>query len=41
MFVLEVNAPCYFGHPWDVAGVDVAGALLDHLLMKSAEVRGS
>lgn len=38
VFVLEVNAPCYFGHPWEVVGVDVAGALLKHLLGKSDEI---
>jgi hypothetical protein len=35
VFVLEVNAPCYFGHPWDAARIDVAGALVAHLLEKS------
>ena len=35
-YVLEVNFPCYFGHPWRAAGIDVAGDLLDHLLAKSA-----
>ena len=38
--VLEVNSPSYFGHPWEVAGIDVAGALVDHLLAKSAAILG-
>lgn len=38
-YVLEVNQPCYFGHPWRAAGVDVAGALVDHLHAKGQALR--
>ena len=33
--VLESNYPCYFGQSQLVAGVDVAGAMVEHLLAKS------
>lgn len=34
-YVLEVNFPCYFGHPLEAAGIDVAGAMVEHLLAKA------
>ena len=37
VYVLEVNNPSYFGHPWEVARIDVAGAIIAHL---SAKARG-
>jgi hypothetical protein len=33
--VLEVNFPCYFPQAQQVAGVDVAGAMVDHLVAKA------
>lgn len=33
-YVLEANFPCYFPHAQVVSGVDVAGAMIDHLLGK-------
>jgi hypothetical protein len=38
-YVLEVNFPCYFGHPWRAAQIDVAGAMLDHLLARARALR--
>lgn len=38
-YVLEVNFPCYFGHPWDAARIDVAGVMVDHLLGKARALR--
>lgn len=35
LFVLEANFPCYFAQAQQVAGVDVAGAMVDHLISKS------
>ncbi len=35
LFVLEANFPCYFAQAQEVAGVDVAGAMVDHLVLKS------
>ena len=35
IYVLEVNFPCYFGHAQIEGGVDVAGAIVDHLLVKA------
>jgi hypothetical protein len=34
-YVLESNFPCFFGQPQIVAGIDVAGAMLDYLIAKS------
>jgi glutathione synthase/RimK-type ligase-like ATP-grasp enzyme len=34
-YLLEVNSPCYFAQAQDVAGIDIAGAMLDHLLAKT------
>ena len=38
-YVLEVNFPCYFGHPKDAIGLDVAGILLGHLKQKGQRLR--
>lgn len=38
-YVLEVNFPCYFGHPMRAARIDVAGALIDHLSAKGLALR--
>jgi hypothetical protein len=35
LYLLEANFPCYFPQAQLVGGIDVAGALLDHLLAKS------
>ena len=40
VYVLEVNFPCYFGHPWRAAQIDVAGAMLAHLRQKARALRG-
>jgi hypothetical protein len=34
-YLLEANFPCYFAQAQDVAGVDISGAMLDHLLAKA------
>mgnify|MGYP002623542211 FL=1 len=34
LYVLEANSPCYFAHAQRIAGTDVAGCMLDHLLAK-------
>lgn len=38
-YVLEVNFPCYFGHPKDAIGLDVAGILVAHLKQKGQRLR--
>lgn len=38
-YVLEANFPCYFPHAQLVSGVDVAGAMIDHLLRKASAHR--
>ena len=35
LYVLESNYPCYFGQSQVVAGKDIAGAMLEHLLAKA------
>jgi hypothetical protein len=35
IYLLESNFPCFFGQPQIVAGIDVAGAMLDHLIAKA------
>ena len=35
LYVLEANFPCYFGQAQVVAGIDVAGAMVEHLVAKS------
>jgi hypothetical protein len=37
-YVLESNFPCYFAHAQLVAGIDVAGAMVDHLQEKAARL---
>lgn len=39
LYVLEANAPCYWGHPQE-AGIDVAGAIVDHLIEVAASTPG-
>ena len=34
-YLLEANFPCYFAHAQLVAGFDIAGAMVDHLMGKS------
>ena len=31
LYLLEANFPCYFAHAQEVAGIDVAGAMVDYL----------
>lgn len=38
LYVLEANFPCYFPQAQEVGGIDVAGAMVDHLLAKSARL---
>ena len=38
-YVLEVNFPCYFGHPYDAVGEDIAAKMLEHLRRVAAERR--
>ena len=40
VYVLEVNYPCYFGHPHEAGSEDVAAMMLAHLRAKSAAWRG-
>jgi RimK-like ATP-grasp domain len=35
IYLLEANFPCFFAHPQTVAGVDVAGMMIEHLMGKS------
>lgn len=35
LYLLEANFPCFFGHAQRVAGIDVAGLMVDHLLNKA------
>lgn len=41
LYLLEANFPCYFPQAQEVGGIDVAGAMLDHLLEKSARLAGA
>ena len=38
LYLLEANFPCYFATPETVAGIDVSGALVEHLMAKSARI---
>jgi len=38
LYVLEVNMPCYFAQAQVRGGIDVAGAMVDHLLAKSRAI---
>jgi hypothetical protein len=40
-YVLESNFPCYFPHAQVLGGIDVAGAMIDHLRLKAQAVRSS
>lgn len=35
VYLLEANFPCYFAQAQEVAGIDIAGAMLDHLLTRA------
>ena len=35
LHLLEANFPCYFAHPYEEAGIDVAGPMVDYLMAKS------
>lgn len=35
VYLLEANFPCYFAPAEELAGIDVAGAMLDHLMAKA------
>lgn len=37
-YISEVNFPCAFYHTQNIAGVDVAGAMIDHLIKKSGTI---
>ncbi|HEX8073088.1 MAG TPA: hypothetical protein VF546_24285 [Pyrinomonadaceae bacterium] len=39
MHLLEANCPCYFPQAQLVAGVDIAGAMIEHLLRKARRLR--
>ena len=39
-YLLEANFPCYFALPETIAGVDVSGALVEHLVAKSRRLVG-
>jgi hypothetical protein len=41
LYLLEANFPCYFAMPETVAGIDVSGALVDHLVAKSHRLTGA
>jgi hypothetical protein len=38
LYVLEANFPCFFAQPQTVAGIDVAGAMLGHLMRKARAI---
>ena len=39
LYLLEANFPCYFAQAQAFGGVDVAGAMVDHLTAKAARLR--
>jgi hypothetical protein len=39
LYVLEANFPCYFPQAQLVAGIDIAGAMLDHLIAKADKIQ--
>lgn len=41
LYVLEANFPCFFADPQTVAGIDVAGMMLDHLMAKCRRRTGA
>jgi hypothetical protein len=40
IYLLEVNFPCFFADPQRVAGIDVAGMMIEHLIAKSRKLSG-
>jgi RimK-like ATP-grasp domain len=40
LYLLEVNFPCYFGHAEEVAGINVAGRMVEHLVAKARSLSG-
>ncbi|MBW8813077.1 MAG: hypothetical protein JF588_06590 [Caulobacterales bacterium] len=38
LYLLESNFPCYFAQAQETAGIDVAGAMLDHLVGKAEAI---
>ena len=40
LYLLEANFPCYFAHAQTLAGVDVAGAMVEHLMAKARGLAG-
>lgn len=40
LWLLESNFPCYFAHAHDIGGIDVAGAMVAHLVAKAGRMRG-
>jgi biotin carboxylase len=41
IYLLEANCPCYFPQAQLVAGVDIAGVMIEYLLRKARRLRGS
>lgn len=41
LYLLESNFPCFFAQPQTVAGIDVAGPMVDHLAAKAAKLAGN
>ena len=41
LYVLEVNMPCYFPQAQLRGGIDIAGAMIDHLQARSTRLRSS
>ena len=41
LYLLEANFPCYFAQAQLAAGIDVAGAMIDHLKAKAARLAAS
>jgi glutathione synthase/RimK-type ligase-like ATP-grasp enzyme len=39
LYVLEANFPCYFAQAQQAIGVDIAGAMLDHLMAKAVRLK--
>jgi len=38
VYLLEANFPCYFAHAQTTGGIDVAGAMVEHLLQRSRAI---
>jgi hypothetical protein len=41
LYLLEANFPCYFAHAQVIAGIDIAGAMLEHLARRARATGGS